>query len=146
MVAQMGEVKFSLKERMLYLLALLNFAGGIDGKTKLQKIMFLAKKENKVNHGYNFIKYLHGPFSQELSEDLRFLEQADLIKVESTAFGIDEKGFPIVKSEFQLSEKGEEVIKKNIKKLNNLKGLKKAAKLNKKNLNNILNYVYKKYM
>jgi len=44
------------------------------GKTVLQKMIFLLQKIYKVNLGYEFRLYTHGPFSTELLDDLDYTQ------------------------------------------------------------------------
>ncbi len=64
---------------LLYLINKTEQCGDVDGDTKLQKLVFLSEKnmiKSKIK-GFNFyfFKFLHGPFSRELEEDLGVLQE-----------------------------------------------------------------------
>ncbi|GGL65631.1 hypothetical protein [Halocalculus aciditolerans] len=58
----------------------------IKGKTRLQKLSFLAQKRIEEEEGdislYEFIGHNHGPFSKEVLEDLEMYERRGLVKIE----------------------------------------------------------------
>lgn len=55
---------------------------GIGGITRLQKLMFLLEKEERVesSDGFHFEAYKAGPYSPKIYDDLEFLENLGLIK------------------------------------------------------------------
>jgi uncharacterized protein YwgA len=59
------------------------------GKTIIQKIFYLLKRENIIN--LNFSLYHYGPFSSEVSEVIDYARENGFISVN----WIDEKGFQI---------------------------------------------------
>ena len=92
---------------------------------------------------YPFRKHAYGPYSPSLKMDLILLEMDNLIKVER---GISAKGYYF--RDFQLAEKGEEKLRSLKDEI--LEDWKKALKvLDKwagKDRNEILSYVYEKYV
>jgi len=138
-----------LPKRMHILLELMKISKGIQGKTKLQKMMFLAKEEFGIQHEYTFEKYNYGPYSFELSNDLKALESFGLIKIDKNAF--DSKGlFEGKIFIFNLTEEGELIVDKEITPKMLPETISKLQKLvdtwNKEPLQNIIKYVYSKYM
>ncbi|QLG28181.1 helix-turn-helix transcriptional regulator [Halorarum halophilum] len=96
--------------RKLLPLALLGACEGdeIEGRTRLQKLVFLMEQELEEESkssldspDYGFIAYDYGPFSKELYDDLDSLEDADLIDVEEEDI-TDGK----VKYTYRLTEEG----------------------------------------
>lgn len=84
-------------------------AGQIEGRTRLQKLVFLMEQEldevptaSLDDSDYNFIPYDYGPFSKELYDDLDSLEEAGLIEVEEEPMA-DGK----LKYVYHLTEKGQ---------------------------------------
>jgi hypothetical protein len=78
------ELKITVKQAVP--LALMYEADGhkIEGKTRLQKLTFLAQghiEESDIGL-YEFIEYDHGPFSKKLLEDVEMYEQKGLVKIE----------------------------------------------------------------
>lgn len=97
--------------RKLLPMALLNACGGdnIEGRTRLQKLVFLMEQELDDEIGrliqspdYNFVPYDYGPFSKQLYNDLDSLEEAGLIKVDEEDM-VDGK----VKYTYHLTDRGE---------------------------------------
>ncbi|WP_255170071.1 hypothetical protein [Natrononativus amylolyticus] len=72
-------------------LALLHAADGrIKGKTRFQKLAFLADQrlEEKGIDPYEFIPYDYGPFSKDLQEEIEYLEKEGLIEItQSRTYG-----------------------------------------------------------
>jgi len=72
-------------------LALLHAAGGrIKGKTRFQKLAFIADQrlEERDIDPYDFIAYDYGPFSKDLMEEVEYLEKKGFVKVtKSRTFG-----------------------------------------------------------
>jgi DNA-binding HxlR family transcriptional regulator len=78
-VRRKGEVG----ERGKWLLGLLYALGGtVEGGVRLQKLLFLLKRELGVDHPYRFLPHLHGPYSEEIPDEVMELEGAGLVKVE----------------------------------------------------------------
>jgi len=59
--------------RISILMYLLQQAGVISGKTRLQKLVFLLQEEFKVPFGYQFKPYHLGPLSFELQAEMDLL-------------------------------------------------------------------------
>ncbi len=116
---------------------------GLLGTVKVQKLVFLALVEGKLMQWYPFRKHAYGPYSPSLKMDLILLEMDNLIKVER---GISAKGYYF--RDFKLAEKGEEKLRSLKDEI--LEDWKKALKvLDKwagKDRNEILSYVYEKYV
>jgi len=64
---------------LMYLINKATNCGDIDGDTKLQKLVFLSERKMVLSKlkGFNFYfyKFIHGPFSKELENDLGVLEE-----------------------------------------------------------------------
>jgi uncharacterized protein YwgA len=72
------------------LLLLLLFADGrtglinepIEGKTRLQKELFLSQKnlkDNRVTKPYSFRPYIYGPYCKEIYSDIDWLKEEEII-------------------------------------------------------------------
>lgn len=55
--------------------------GNWFGKTALQKLVYLLETIYKVPCGYNFSLYIHGPFCNELMDDLDYMDALDSVSV-----------------------------------------------------------------
>ena len=133
------------KRGMLCILELIRTAGKVESKTKLQKMMFLAKEDEKVNHGYFFEKYLYGPFSFDVSSDLNALERFGLIRIERTTVNLEDN--EVERFSFSLTSEGLKFLEesKNILEDVDVEGIHRiVGKWNAKTLNEILDYAYKK--
>lgn len=165
-----------------YLLISLLYAGdgktnqSIEGITRLEKMLFLLKIDEGFlsdvpnEDNFNFVPFKMGPWSQEVYDELDFLDSLGLIKKNKTGqtqeedvihsdelfdsltldkYQKNEAAFFDKSTEtFALSGKGVEVAKKLWVKLDEdeqkkIKMLKK--KFNRMNLKQFLRYVYKKH-
>lgn len=93
-------------------LALLYAAGGkIDGRTRFQKLAFLADQQLEAFDidAYEFIAYDYGPFAKNLYENLNWLEEKRLVESsKSRTFGGDER------YDYRLTEKGKKSFERNV--------------------------------
>jgi len=71
-------------QRVLLLLLLYAGNGRIQGITRLQKILYLLKRDYNIDKvfdsSYDFEAYRFGPYSKQLYDDIDFLENMGLIK------------------------------------------------------------------
>ena len=51
------------------------------GKTKLQKLVYLADRLKRVKVGYDFTFYTYGPFSSDLASDLDYVNALEGVKI-----------------------------------------------------------------
>lgn len=79
----MTNIPFSDHLRQILLLKYLFDYDGINGKTNLQKFIFLLQEFLIVWFGYEFIMYFYGPFSRLLESDIDELHKAGYIVKES---------------------------------------------------------------
>jgi hypothetical protein len=131
---------------LVQILLFLKHSKKIEGKTKFQKMVFLAQKENKLSEEFKFIKYNYGPYSFDLTKSLEALETTGFITVEKEEFETDGE-FPGKKFIFQLTEDGEKLIESEETKEEDSKIIKNVVeKWNNKPMEDIIKYVYSKYM
>lgn len=143
------EIEEVLSEKLMKLLLLIKLAEKIEGKTKLQKMVFLGKEEEGVDLGFEFIKYNYGPYSFELTQALDSLQTIELIEVTTESSNItDSNGFVNKKIIYQITDKGKnladlesEKFKEVIEKIKLL-----VQKWNNVPRDKIVEYVYSKYM
>jgi uncharacterized protein YwgA len=69
-----------------FILELLARLGKIEGRTRLQKIVFLGQMELGLPKFFEFDKYYYGPYSWELTETLEDLILTGQVKEESESF------------------------------------------------------------
>ena len=123
-----------------WILALLHAMGGaIEGSTRLQKMLFLLKREFGISElPYNFLPFLHGPFSSEINYDALDLELTGLLSIgreilEPTLYTLTPEGVKAateVYSEMPADAK---------------KALSEVRKFNEMDLQKFINYIYTKY-
>ena len=138
----MGEIPSSVMERFLILLNLIGITGTVEGKTRFQKLIFLAQREFGLKAAYEFQKHHYGPYSFGLSDDLKTLEDWGYIRVETKYFETNENDFLGKFFVYGLTDKGREFISKN-QKNDLLKPLEKVvSKWKEKSLGELISYVY----
>jgi len=140
-------VKMDLPKKLRFVLLFLKEANEVKGKTKFQKMFFLLNEEEKIQTGHKFVKYTYGPYSSELSNDLDALKQFEFIEVGKSLFNTN-SDFVGKQFEYKLTESGKELIeqsndftKEEIKKTKKI-----ISEWNNKELPEIIEYVYGKYM
>ena len=130
---------------------LLLYADGdkyINGRTRFQKMIFLAQKEGQnVKEWYGFFPHDFGPYSVELQEDLNFLKREEFITELPECYGGK------IRYQYFLTERGTDLIQKVLSNqnhetslmptLNALKAIKE--KYRESPLDMLINDVYKKY-
>lgn len=83
----------------------------INGRTRFQKMIFMAQKEGKdVKEWYSFFPHDFGPYSIELQEDLDYLKKEELIEELPEHYGDK------IRYKYHLTVKGNAVIYKVLKK------------------------------
>ena len=70
------------KTNVSYLVIVLSALKKVEGRTRLQKIMYLLKKLYVKDLPYTFKPYYYGPYSDELQDDLKLLVDVGLVKEE----------------------------------------------------------------
>lgn len=92
-------------------LAILHKAGGeIEGRTRFQKLAFLANKqlEKQGLDPYDFVALDYGPFAKDLFESLEWLEEKGYVEeTENRTLGGYER------SDYKLTKKGRHVMDQN---------------------------------
>jgi len=69
-----------LSDLELLILSLKNAQGEvIEGRTKLQKMVFLLKKLHRIDFSYHFTPYFYGPYSSDLQTDIDYLVSLGLV-------------------------------------------------------------------
>lgn len=86
---------------LLFLYALRKFFGQsqVDGRTKMQKIVYLTSRKNNVLP-FKFKGYHYGPYSKELQNTLGRMTAFNLIEENISSFG------PRIKYFYELTEEG----------------------------------------
>lgn len=119
-------------------------SASVDGATRMQKLVFLAQKEGNLSDFYDFEPGDFGPFSADLARDLNELDRRGVIEVnkvqnemgqEKYVFGLTKQGIRVAKNLLQKEGVG--------RIFDEVEGIKREY--NNQLLNNMLQYVYRKY-
>lgn len=129
-----------------------NNGKSIEGRTRLQKMVFLMQKELKkpdqpgdFGKGYNFIPYDYGPFSKELYDDLDVMVEQDFV---------DDTEVPLqsgkVKYVYEIKKDGEKLVNSEAEKWDDVEAIIQLAQEIKQEYNNMLlseliEFVYSEY-
>ena len=125
--------------RKEFILELLSGLGKVEGRTKLQKIVFLGQMELGLPKLFKFDKYHYGPYSWELTETLEDLISTGLIQEDRESYG-DYITYVYTLSEFEIIELGKSAKYIPEEKIETLK------KLSELPMSAIIEYVYRKYL
>ncbi|UUZ84043.1 hypothetical protein LJK88_09925 [Paenibacillus sp. P26] len=123
----------------LLLLRLIQLANGVNGATRLQKMVFkaesLGRDDSNATFNYKFIRWHYGPYSEELKDDLQFLIRNNLVEVKNNAYTLTASGIEnINKALFLFEQVGTDSL------LNNV-----ITRYNTTNLDRVLREIYLEY-
>lgn len=130
------------------LLALLHGMGGkIEGATRLQKLVFLLKREKGVDSPYTFTPYMFGPHSPDLLDDVIDLERAGYVEIVTEIHEPTIAGDFIMERRYRLTPKGEEEARRAYEELQpeQRRAVDELRKFNEMRLADLLAYVYSRY-
>lgn len=134
-----------IDQKMKAPLSILAANGGrISGKTKFQKLVFLAEQEEGMTDFYEFEKHNYGPYSFDLTDDLNVLKRLNLIEVTVRRFSADGP-FQGKAYRYSLTDEGKEVLEQVEESIKN-SAEQVTEKWGSKSLDPILTYVYDEYM
>lgn len=137
-----------LPERGKWLLALLHAMGGtISGATRLQKLLFLLKREKGVETPYTFTPYMFGPHSPDVLDDTVDLELVGYINIKKEVSEQTVTGDCVISRKYELTTEGAGAAKEAYEKLpeDQKAALSALKQFNEMKLTELLNYVYTKY-
>lgn len=126
------------EQRRHLLLTILKHVGEIHGRTKFQKMVFLAQEELGAEKVFPYKKYHYGPYSWDLTETIeRMIARGDITeKVED--FG------DVIRYSYTASEEGIKAVGESCKL--DSESLATMKTLSQMPLSMILDYVYRKYL
>ncbi len=135
-------------DRGKWLMAVLHAVGGsIKGATRLQKLLFLLRKELGVETQYNFTPYMFGPHSPSVLDDTIDLELAGYISIQNEVFEPTMAGDCVITKRYELTPDGTKAAKNAYDKLpdETKRNLPLLKHYNEMKLTDLLKYVYTKY-
>ena len=75
------------------LLQLISNSKSVLGRTRLQKMVFLAEKEEDTPFSLSFSKYYYGPYSSELQDTIDSMVASELVQEESYSTPTGDEGY-----------------------------------------------------
>jgi len=85
----------------LFALGLLAEFGTIEGRTRFQKIVYLAQRERNVPQVFRFIPYYYGPYSKSLTNLISFFKTIGFLEERRVKLGLD-----VFRYDYSLTERG----------------------------------------
>jgi uncharacterized protein YwgA len=92
---------------ILILGSLLLYGKPVEGRTRLQKIVFLLKDKYEIPFSFDFKPYYYGPYSEKLSDMVSLLRALDLTEEKADYFGLGK-----IRYDYFLTQKGKEYFAK----------------------------------
>ena len=89
------------------LLAYKAFDGSIRGKTMLQKRMYFLSV--MLHSDFGFVPHYYGPYSSVVAAGNLELKSLGLVQEYSSGWGVDHRGFEMVRYDYSLTETGKEL-------------------------------------
>lgn len=87
----------------------------IEGKTKLQKIVYFFGIISKQIEDLGFKAHYYGPYSGEVSAAMSHLQALGFVQHSIDAWGHDNKGFEISRTDYWLTDDGKNIARKKAK-------------------------------
>lgn len=139
-----------MRKRLLLGLIYADDNSPVEGRTRLQKMLFIFQQEieDKLNlnltQGYEFQAYDYGPFAPDMYQDLETLIADDLVVEEKKEF--DDR----VKYKYRITDEGKEVVKHHLEDSDEFEEFLKEAEslksqFNSLSLQELIDKVYSKY-
>lgn len=122
--------------------------GGIRGRLRLQKLMFLLKHGYKLEVPYDFIPYAYGPYCADIFEDLADLRDGGFVEVRGQGAEPHELARDPKTMSFFLTDRGKERARELYRELpSEAKGALIAlnSRFNRMSLGDLIKYVYEHY-
>ena len=86
------------------------FDGGINGRTRLQKIVYFLSVLLKEDLGYK--PHYYGPYSPIVAEANAELKELGFINETSTVYGFNNQGFEMTQYSYYLTEDGKKLLER----------------------------------
>ena len=106
-----GEQSFPMKEDPMNVnefvtLTLLAVGGEIQGKTKLQKTVFLLGAMTDCLEDLGYRPWFYGPYSDDVDASVTWLKTIGAIDQNVSSWGYDQSGFEVRRFDFRLNQQG----------------------------------------
>jgi uncharacterized protein len=126
------------------LLQLLGDSGGVQGRTRLQKMVFLAKKEQRVPFSMKFSVYYYGPYSEGLQDAIDQMVANGLVEEEKYPTPTGDEGYM-----YTLTQQGSNLLGQVVSQLKDSerRGIREiVSRYGQKPLRRLLDHVYSNYV
>jgi len=149
-LVQSGVLKAPIlrKEREKWIILLLDFLNGVRGKTRLMKLLFLMRFDvgYRGENFFRFKAFKYGPYSESVERDLKELKEDNLIYEKALVYEKGNCGEEVC-FEYGLTAEGKKITKQILEDLvtPEREALEKLRFFNEMPLDNLLEYVYRKY-
>jgi uncharacterized protein YwgA len=91
-------------------LVLYAFDGSIQGRTKLQKIVYFVGVLTDLHHSLGYHAHFYGPYSSEVTAAINELQGLGFLRQTSSSAGaIDPHGFEVARYDYTLTPEGEQI-------------------------------------
>lgn len=91
-------------------LALKALGGKVDGKTKLQKLVYFLGVLTGREQQLDYRPHYYGPYSAEVADAMDLLSAREFVQLShATMGGTDDRGFELVRTDYSLSPDGEKI-------------------------------------
>jgi len=92
--------------------------GAIRGRKRIQKLVFLLKKQSGIPFGFEFKPYFYGPYSEELADTIQLFTSIGLLKERVVALdsGLTQYSYTLTPEAKQLIKKSKIRAPRNFKK------------------------------
>lgn len=90
-------------------LALHAMGGSIQGKTKLQKTVYFLGIITGCRDDLGYRPHFYGPYSDEVADAVGQLKALGFVDTTTSAWGIDQRGFEVRRTDYTLNEDGKAI-------------------------------------
>jgi hypothetical protein len=114
-------------------LALLRASDGVvEGRTRLQKMVYLLKNSFNIPFGFEFRMYFYGPYSDSLADALQLLKSVELVEENMVEIA---RG--VVQYNYRLTDAGQEFLKSYFPNIEMYQKIYEKIKLGVKRMSNL---------
>lgn len=135
------------KDRDKWIILILGLLHGIKGKTRFMKLLFLWRFDlgHRTGNFFKFKPYNFGPYSEDVEQDLKELQDDNLVHQESVPYNEGDHGED--RFEYSLTPEGDKISQELLKDLSSdeRETLEKLKTFDEMSLDQLLEYVYRKY-
>ena len=91
-------------------------AGEVQGRTKLQKLVYFIAALSNLPGNLGFRAHYFGPYSPEVAGAVDDLRSLGFLEQRSSSWGIDPRGFELARYDYSLTDEGKQIAQEKTKK------------------------------